>query len=115
MANPLMRRVGGSLLILNDEATSFEFVRFGLIPGPDQTVPRSDLNAVIDGMGFLPKNLKVHFVVDASYVPRIAHEIVQAAGDDGNAPGHACLYCCNGGLWNKFQRFGVNDEKQVSR
>ena len=44
----------------------------------------------------------MHCVVDASYVSRIANEIMQAHGSDDAALGHSCLYGCNGDLWSRF-------------
>ena len=97
---PVRRRCGWAWVQMQG-GLQLSFARFSPLCGAPQTVPRSELSAVIDILFFVPPDVELLIVVDAKYVSNIASSILRHGR---SADQHRALWSDNGDLWSEFVR-----------
>ncbi len=99
---PLLRRCGWGWIALSSNL-ELDFARCAPLGGLPQTVPRSELTALIDCLQFIPKGQDVDITLDAKVVQRIAPTISQLLRTNcERASAHPALFSVNGDLWVDF-------------
>ena len=106
-----------------DQCDELRFARSAPLEGERQTVPRSELSAVLDAMAQLPVVAELEAVVDASYVVKTGTRIVRALDMALRTSKERAretmvtlepMYGCNGDLWTKFAELHIERQATMS-
>ena len=99
---PQLRLCGWSWVLVGPQG-DLSFSRYSPLEGPLQTVPRSDLAAVIYTLGHKPCELALEITLDAHTEQRNASRIhAPDRMDKSKAEGYPALFSDDGDLWTDF-------------
>ncbi len=99
---PLLRRCGWGWIALTD-TLELDFARCSPLASLPQTVPRSELSAIIDCLQVIPAAQDADITLDAQVVQRTASTIAQLLRSSfDRASSHPALFSDNGDLWVDF-------------